>query len=125
MLGYIGLAFYRERHNLDNLDLVFVYPTKTGKKHRQGCDSFPALDIFEKHFYFAVPKRLRTSQEALTLEFRNLKGLNVFSVGYVSFPSAVALVQYKAQLFHCGRPIGEVSLSTSYHCRGRAEERSS
>lgn len=102
---------------MDNLDLVFVYPTKTGKRHRQGCDGFPALEILERHFYFAVPKRVRNGQEALTLEIRNLKGLNVFSVGIVSFPSAVELTQYRAQMFHCGKAIGEVQLTTSYHCR--------
>jgi hypothetical protein len=112
-----SLAFYREKHSFDNIDLLFVYANKNGKKHKQTCEGFPASEILEKHFYFGISKRLTVNQEALLLEFRNLKGLSVFSIGYISFPSVIALANYKAQLFHCGRPIGEVEISTSFNSK--------
>jgi hypothetical protein len=44
----------------------------------------------------------------LTAEIKNLKGLSVLSVAHFSFPSSLTLHKYKAQLFHCGKAIGEL-----------------
>jgi hypothetical protein len=48
------------------------------------------------------------------VEIQNLKGLAVLSIGHFSFPSCESLDRYSAQLFHCGKAIGEVELSTAY-----------
>lgn len=34
------------------------------------------------------------------------------SIGYISFPSSVILTNYKCQLFHYGKLIGEVLITT-------------
>jgi hypothetical protein len=49
---------------------------------------------------------------------RNLKGLELFSIGYVSFPSGKELEGHWARLFHCGKAIGEMQISTAYNKRG-------
>lgn len=44
------------------------------------------------------------------VEIQNFKGLEELSVGYFSFPSG-GRESFKAQLFHCGKPIGEIMIS--------------
>jgi hypothetical protein len=94
--------------------LLFTYPTKSGKMVRHSSENFVAEDLLERHFYFGISGRLINKEEALTVEIRNLKGLAVLSIGHFSFPSSQTLQGYTAQLFHCGRAIGEVELSTTY-----------
>ena len=107
------MAFARQRPTLEQLDLVFSYQTKSDKTHKQTSESFPATDIIEKGFYFSIPKRLAASEEPLSIELRNYKGLQVLSVGFFSFPSGRDQDRFQSQLFHCGKPIGEIEISTA------------
>lgn len=72
----LDIVFFRQRPALDNVDLLFSYASKNGKIHKQNSDKFPAQEILERHFYFAISKRLIAKEEALTVELRNLKGLS-------------------------------------------------
>jgi hypothetical protein len=85
---------------------------RDGRSRRQKTSNFPADRLLSKHFYFSIPKRLLGSEEPLTVEIQHFKGLEHLSVGYFCFPSASPGV-VTAQVFHCGKPIGEVALECS------------
>jgi hypothetical protein len=61
------LTFYRQGQTLDNLALLFIHPTKTGKRHRQTCDTFPAGELMERAFFFSISKRLINEEQPLVL----------------------------------------------------------
>lgn len=109
-LPYLALSFYRQRPLLDQLVLVLNRTCKDGRTKRQHSENFPANELLEKHFYFYLPKKLMKSEEALVVEIQHFKGLEELSMGYFSFPSTGS-DRFKAQLFHCGKPIGEVTIA--------------
>ena len=88
------------------------YATKKGRNHKQTSERFPAEQLVERSFYFSIPRRMTACSEPLSLEVKNYKGLNELSLGFISFP-AENLENYKAQLFHCGKPIGEMELEVA------------
>jgi hypothetical protein len=64
---YLGFAFYRQNPSLDQLNLIFIFQNKDGKRMKQRTDNFPAERLLEKHFYFYLPRRLVEKEEALNI----------------------------------------------------------
>lgn len=63
----LGIAFYRQKPTLDNVELLFSYLNKNNKTHIQNSERYAAEEILERPFDFIISKRLVNDKGALTI----------------------------------------------------------